>query len=265
MKELVTFVSVFGHTPTLARRWVEHHLPLLSQYKVILVENLRFPDPEVTAWLSYGVSKSKGNWRLLSTLPLLRNRKLWVMPGHGEGLDLAVRYVTTPFVLTMDSDAFIQDFSIVEEMVEEARNGASIVGFLNEVICLPYVFPLFALYRTELARRYKFEPRHLPEGLPEKYRSFWREEMIPYDPFWEARKRYLDVGQVIYLETLLQGGKVVHKNVFGKVSHQFGSTPFIRWQRWNGELFRDGRDGEHSSVLILWEDDPSSFSYEGGL
>jgi len=251
MKELVTFVSVFGHTPTLARRWVEHHLPLLSQYKVILVENLRFPDPEVTVWLSYGVSKSKGNWRLLSTLPFLRDRKFWVMPGHGEGLDLVVRYVTTPFVLTMDSDVYIQDFSIVEEMVEEARNGASIVGFLNEAICLPYVLPLFAIYRTELARRYKFEPRTFPEGLPERYRSFWNEEMVPHDPFAGARKHYLDVGQVIYLETFLQGEKVVHKNVFEKVLHLSGSTPFIRWQWWDGELVRDGRDGEYLSVLLL--------------
>lgn len=172
------------------------------------------------------------------------------MPGHGEGLDLAVRYVTTPFVLAMDSDAFIQDFSIVEEMVEEARNGASIVGFLYPCP-LSYILPLFALYRTELARQFKFEPRNCPEGLPERYRSFWDEGKVPGDPFAEVRKYYLDVGQVIYFEAVLQGEKVVHKNVFEKVLHYHGSTPFVRWQWWNGELVRDGRDGEHLSVLLL--------------
>jgi len=251
MKELVTFVSVFGHTPTLARRWVEHHLPLLSQYKVILVENLRFPDPEVTVWLSYGVSKSQRNWRLLSTLPLLRDKLFWIKSGHGEGLDLAVRYVTTPFVITMDSDAFIQDFSVVEEMVEEARNGASIVGFYFGEISLPYILPIFALYRTELARQHKFAPRNLPEGLPERYKPFWNENYSPNDTFAEGRKYYLDVGQVIYFEAILRRDKVVHKNIFDKVRHYHGSTPYVYWKWWDGEIVRDGRDGEYLSVLLF--------------
>jgi len=235
---MLTIVTVFGHSPEIAKMWVEEHLKVLPPAQlVILVENLYYPDFEVTAWLLKGC-RERPNWLLLSTL---RNVTPTTFFSHGKALDLALQYVKTKYVLTLDSDAFIRNFSVVERVLDIAeRENAVVVGALQENISLPYIQPWFALYRTDFARKIGFQERHYRPSLPQEYMQFFKPH--PSDIYSEVRKTYMDIGEKIYLDAVLQGEKVINfRPSPDEVTHLWKATPFV-WMFNNGhEFYRTGR------------------------
>lgn len=236
----ITIVTVFGHSDRIAREWVECHLKIVPEdITVYLVENLVLPDPKVTLLLWKGC-RERRNWVLLSSL---RHLVPYRYISHGECLDTAIKFVRTPYVLVLDSDAFIQKWSVIEEMVKVAqRENAAIVGHLMDYnITLPYIHPFCALYRVDCVRRFGMKERHYYPTLPPEYMKYWRDN--PNDVYKEVRKHYLDIGQKVYYDVINEGGKTVNFPVFEGVIHLWGATPFLWMWAWNNDYsIRIGRD-----------------------
>lgn len=238
---MFTVVTVFGHCPEIAKRWVQHHWDVFPpEQKVILVENLSYPDFEVTSWLLLG-SRYHPNWVVLSTLRLIAPFEFC---SHGKALDLALQYVDTKYVLTMDSDTFLHDYSYALHLLEIAeKENAAIVGFLHDQISLPYIYPFFALYETEFARQVGFVERYYGI-LPPEYLQFFKP--AEGDIYREIRKTYLDVGQKIYFDAILQGKHTVPMELdWNKVNHLWTITPVAALFLGKGgrEFYRAGRFG----------------------
>lgn len=224
----------------MARQWVEEHLRVIPEdITVYLVENLTLPHPQVSLLLWKGCRERK-KWVLLSSLRYITPYRYI---SHGECLDYAIRYVRTPYVLTLDSDAYIKKWETIEDMVRQAiEEHAAIVGHLIDYnITLPYIHPYCAVYETSFIRRVGMRERHYYPELPPEYMKYWKENF--HDIYKEVRRSYLDIGQKAYLDALNEERKVINYPVFNGVVHLWGGTPFVLMWSWHGEVsLRVGRE-----------------------
>lgn len=240
---MLTIAVVFGHCPQVAKMWIETHLKVIpADQTVFLVENLFYPEYEVTYWLMKGCAERE-KWVLYSTLRAATPINVYF--SHGKALDLILPYINTKYVLTMDSDAFLVNFETVERMLELAEtNDATIVGHVKDNMSIPYIVPCCALYRVDFARKVGFSERRYKPELPAQYMQFYRPQAN--DEFAQARRTYMDIGQKIYLDAVLEGRAVV--NYEPNVKHLWGSTPFIFMHK--GEFYRTGRFGRKIHTYI---------------
>lgn len=226
-----TVVTVFGHSIACAKEWVERNMIIPDKVRVLLVENLTYPCPEILAWLLYAVHQ-KPNWRIVTTA-----RMNFPVRGcgvsHGEALDFALNYVHTKYVITMDSDTFIKDTTVFDAIVDMAeKEKAYIVGTVIHPCALPYISPIFALYRTDAAQKWKFKQRFYSPQIPKEFLTFWQHDEEKEDVWAEVRKTYLDVGQEIYLRAKTLGLKVIENfPVYRYVEHTWHGTPSVHWEQ----------------------------------
>lgn len=193
---MITICVVFGDNDDINYRWITHHADLIPpEFEVLCVDNCEVLCVNTYNTLTY-VCLSKDNWRAIH-LPVDYAQGSKVH--HGEALDRALPFVTTPYLVTMDSDCFIINPEIFDEFLKRATEGYAIVGRADkENNILPYIEPYCALYETNLARNIGFAPRFVE---PQNIEPFLVSENKERDTWAAFRlKGFLDVGQAIHYE-----------------------------------------------------------------
>ncbi len=223
MQKRATLIVVFGTAEETNLEWLQHHEGKLPEFlDVICVENYYAPCFRTAAYLQDMCRFY--NWRALTNLKdmLIHPPRL-----HGSALDLALNFVTTPYLFTIDSDCFVQNPSVFEEMLDVAeKERAAAVGCTLPTITIPYVLPFFACYRYDVAAKHGFGARWVDPQLVE---PFWQADKENLDAWVEERRKgYLDVGCYLTLMAQLEGEKVIMDfPVENYVVHRWSGTPFI--------------------------------------
>lgn len=224
MEMEVTMIVVFGTNEEINVQWFQHNFDKIPHdMEVICVENYDVLCVQTANWIRYACM-SRQTWRSIVLVEeLARGAKLL----HGTALDIAMQYVTTPYVLTVDSDFIIHNEHLFTDILRAAKeHNAVIVGNLLKC-AYPYVHPSCALYSTEIARKYKFQRRELEDG--HKYlMQFYDSEGARIDNYNDDRTQYADVGAFIYYEAVRNNMPVVANfPVDNYGTHLWARTPHI--------------------------------------
>lgn len=222
--EKVTVLVVFGTNDDINTRWLEHHKDIIPKdFAVLCVENFDAMCLRTANKLRY-ICSTKDNWR---SLVLCGEQVCSEKYIHGDVLDIAVNYVHTPYILTMDSDFFVNKEELFERLLQVAEEeNAAIVGELMGFYTIPYIHPACALYRTDVARKYFFAARWINDGS--YIDMFYKKENEQYDVWADARRSgYLDTGCYLYLETTRAGLKTVNFPVNQYGEHLWGQTCYF--------------------------------------
>jgi len=206
-----TIVCVLSNNTLMNLRWVRHHLSLFPpDFPVILVDN--------TTYFSRGQVLvdylAAPRWGVIKdTLPLKPASIPQTTLSHGEALDFATHFITTPYIITIDNDCFLTSLQPIELLLHHIRQekvGVAGWEWWNTII-YPYIVPILAAYRLEIARQFKFHPRWAsPQQMSERYKPFYKPEYETQDLYAAVRKQgYLDVGQYLHYEAELAGWQVV--------------------------------------------------------
>lgn len=230
MEKEATVIVVLGTAEELNVRWLSHHEGKFPPFlDVICVENY-----DVDCYLSAAYVTHMCNFYGWRAVRNFKHKTQGEHP-HGTALDLALEFVLTPFVFTIDSDCFVHDFSVFSAMLEVIKSDKiAAVGQGVPSSILLYPHPALAVYRTDVARKHGFNIRFVD---PQWIEPFLRKDLEHLDSWAEPKKQgYCDVGVYLVLAAQREGYKVVTDfPVERYAKHEWCKTPFITYSA-PGEL-----------------------------
>jgi len=226
IKARLTLIVPFGTAEDLNVKWVKHHLDLVPEWvRVICVENYQVPCYRTASMLRYA-SMTRKNWDVIYLPEMLLQGSI---PTHAPALDAAVEYARTPYVMSLDSDFFIDNPQLFEDILRAAEEkGAVAVGALH-ICAVPYIHPSCALYKTDFIKEVKFEARYVS---PEFVARFVDEEGKKLDGYVDVRLKqgFCDVGAFAYLKALSENLPAVNDfpvHAYGR--HLWSRNPVLHY------------------------------------
>lgn len=218
-----TILVALGTNDELNVKWLRQHRELIPpNIRVLLIENYEALCLRTANEIRY-TCLHNDNWQtIIPVRELLESNRLL----HGVGLDIAMEFVTTPYVLTMDSDFFVHNAKLFEDILRAAEeHNAAIVGKIAETSTIPYVQPYCALYQSDLARQFKFVHRYVSQDYIRRVYIKEKEKIDPYAPL--RKGGYLDVGTYLHIEVARRALTIVDFPVDNYGTHLWGQSPSL--------------------------------------
>jgi len=212
VREMFTVVCVLSNNLEINKRWVLQHANVIgSEYSVLLVDNTTFCDINHLLLLE---KAARLGWKVIrNCLPVVPNHTDDTHLSHSAGLDVAMQYVTTPYIITMDNDLFIPTLEPLDYLVEQAlSNNAVVVGWeVFPYIAYPYITPHLTVYKVDVVRSFPLAARWVSsETMRDRYGIFYASQYADVDEYKDVRLAgYLDVGQYTHYEAVLAGYRVI--------------------------------------------------------
>ncbi len=242
MRENFTIVCVLSNNVALNKMWIKQHSDVIGdEFPVLLVDNTTFYD--ATQLLLLEKAALLG-WRVVrNRLPVVPRSADDTHLTHSMGIDVAVQYITTPYIITVDNDLFIPNIGVLDYLVEQAiSNDAAVVGWeIYPHIAFPYITPTLSVYKVDVVRAFPLAARWVsPQTMMERYVGFYAPQHASVDEHKDLRLAgYLDVGQYTHYEAVLAGHRVVkldleklrewgvvHKGNLSDTRHNDPNNPF---------------------------------------